>query len=291
MSTRNNRAWAVGLAILFFGCGSSPKTTTEPVQTKPTPPAAGETTTTPPAPALPSAAEVLDRYVEVTGGKAAYDKLTSSVMTGKMSIPSQNISGTVEVYMAAPRKMYSKATIAGIGDQERGTDGDVAWEKSMMTGNRIIEGNEKAELMREATFNSDVLWRDLYPKAEVAGLETIDGKPAYKVVLTTPEGTTQTRYYDQASGLLVGTEQTAETNMGKIDVTTRISDYRKVGDMTVAFKNVSSMMGMEQVMTIDKVEFDVAIPADRFAIPAEIQALLGGGAAKAPAKTPTKDSK
>ncbi len=287
MSTRNNRAWAVGLAILLGGCGSSPKTTTEPVQTKPTPPAAGDTAATPAAPELPSAAEVLDRYVEVTGGKAAYEKLHSSVMTGKMSMPSMNIAGTVEAYMAAPRKMYFKASIPGIGEQERGTDGEVAWEKATMTGNRVLEGEEKAEFMREATFNSDILWRELYPKAEVVGTEDIGGKPTYKLVLTSPEGTTQTRYYDQATGYLVQTTQDAVTNMGTIPVVAEVSDYRKAGDLTLPFKNVSKMMGMEQVLTIDKVEFNVDIPADRFAVPADIQALLGGGAAKAPAKTPT----
>jgi hypothetical protein len=33
-------------------------------------------------------------------------------------------------------------------------------------------------------------------------------------------------------------------------------------------------MGQERIVTVEKVEHNVALPADRFALPAEIQALI-----------------
>ena len=38
------------------------------------------------AAALPKAETILDRYIEVTGGKAAYDKRTSEITTGTMEL-------------------------------------------------------------------------------------------------------------------------------------------------------------------------------------------------------------
>ena len=257
-------SWAT--VLLIVGCGAPSASKTAKPAVKGDAPAA--------APALPTAAEVLDRYVEVTGGRAAYEKVTSMVMTGTMAMPAMNLEGKVEVSMAPPRQMHFRVTIPGIGEQERGTDGALAWEKATMTGNRILEGNERAQFLRESTFNADLAWRELYTKAEVVALEPVDGNPAFKVVLTSPENTTQTRYYDQASGLLVRTEMSAETNMGTMPVEALASDYRQVGALSMAFRLVSKTMGMEQVITLDKVDLDTIIPADRFAIPPEIQALI-----------------
>jgi hypothetical protein len=42
----------------------------------------------------------------------------------------------------------------------------------------------------------------------------------------------------------------------------------------VAFTSRMRVMGQERVVTIEKVEHNVAMPADRFALPAEIKALV-----------------
>ena len=285
MSKSTARRFAVvALAAGFaFGCGSSAKPAAKPVTTgTDVLPAAGV------AAALPAAGEVLERYIEVTGGRAAYEKVTTTVVTGVMSMPAMNLSGPVVVYAATPRKLYMTVNIPGVADQERGTDGELAWEKATMTGNRIIEGKELAAMMREATFNADLYWKDLYSKVETVELAEVDGKAAYKLVLTTPEETSQTRYYDQATGLLLRTEMVADTNMGSIPVEIMVADYRDVEGIKVPFKNVSKMMGMEQVLTIEKIEVNVAIPAERFAIPAEIEALRAAAKPGAADGTPRR---
>ena len=56
---------------------------------------------------LPKAETILDRYVEVTGGKAAYEKHTHQTMTGTLSFPEQGLSGKLTRYSMAPDKEYS----------------------------------------------------------------------------------------------------------------------------------------------------------------------------------------
>src|SRR5882757_7574647 len=92
--------------------------------------------------ALPKAETILDRYVEVTGGKAAYEKHTRDTMTGTISFPAQGLSGKLTRYAMAPDKEYSVVELGPIGKIESGFSNGVAWEKSAILGPRIKSGEE-----------------------------------------------------------------------------------------------------------------------------------------------------
>ena len=50
--------------------------------------------------ALPKAETVLDRAIEVTGGKAALEKRHNEVMHGSMEFTGRGVKGTLTVYQA-----------------------------------------------------------------------------------------------------------------------------------------------------------------------------------------------
>src|ERR1700733_11126936 len=77
--------------------------------------------------ALPKAESILDRYVEVTGGKAAYEKRKNAVETGTVEIKAQGLKGTVTRYTAEPAEGYLVMEIDGVGRLESGMDNGVAW--------------------------------------------------------------------------------------------------------------------------------------------------------------------
>src|SRR5260370_28749977 len=143
---------------------------------------------------LPKAETILDKYIEVTGGKAAYEKNHSEVTTGKMEFTGKGISGTVMSYRADPDKTYTEVEIAGIGKIREGSDGKVAWSLSAMQGPHLKEGAEKAQALQAGKSNAEVRWREIYKQAETAGVEQVDGKDCYKVVLTPNEGSPVTKY-------------------------------------------------------------------------------------------------
>src|SRR5262249_17874451 len=84
------------------------------------------------ADAIPTGAAILDKYIEVTGGKAAYEKRTSEVTTGVMEFTGKGVKAHITSYHAAPNKSYSVVEIEGIGKMEEGADGSVAWERSAL---------------------------------------------------------------------------------------------------------------------------------------------------------------
>src|SRR5437868_4503983 len=150
---------------------------------------------------LPKAETILDKYIESTGGKAAYEKNHNEVSSGTMEFVGKGIKGNISSYRAEPDKSYTEIDIQGIGKVKEGSDGKVAWSISAMQGPRLKEGEEKAGAFQAARFNADLNWRDTY-KAEITGVEKVDGKDCYKVLMTPKEGMPMTRYYEKKSNLL-----------------------------------------------------------------------------------------
>jgi len=223
---------------------------------------------------LPKGESILDRYVEVTGGKAAYDKIHNEVAKGTLELTGKNIKGTIVSYQAEPNKDYSAVDITGVGKVESGTDGTVAWERSAMAGPRIKTDVERDEMIRASAFNAHLNWRTLYDKVETAGSEAVDGDDCYKIVLTPKSGRPETEYYSKTTGLLVKTSSVNTTQMGDISTESFVKDYKAVNGVKMAFTRVNRVAGQEIQVHLDTIEVNADMPKDRFDLPEEIKALL-----------------
>ena len=224
--------------------------------------------------ALPKAETILDRYIEVTGGKAAYEKRKSETVTGTFELTAMGLKGTLTHYSAPPDKDYTLVELDGIGKIESGSADGVAWDKNAMTGPHVKSGEEKAQALLGAAFNASLNWRKLFPNVETAGVETIDGEECYKVVLTPAEGKPITEYYQKKSGLLVKQTMTAVSQMGEIPAESTVSDYKDFDGILTPTKTVQKAGPQEVTITILSVKANQEIPADKFDPPAEIKALL-----------------
>lgn len=223
---------------------------------------------------LPAGESLMERFVEVTGGRAAYEARKSEAVTGRVEFLGQGVSGKVAAY-SAPGKTYLAMDIEGIGKIEQGLVDGVAWERSAMMGARVKEGDELAQTKRDSQFNAPILWRELYAKAETTALETVEGEECYKVVLT-PKGSgkPETLHFSKASGLLVKRTQVAVSPLGEIPAEQILSEYKEYGAVKLPSKLLQKAAGQQIAIYTDAVEANGEIPADKFALPAEIQKLL-----------------
>lgn len=226
--------------------------------------------------ALPSGREVINRYVEAIGGRDVVMAQGGRYATGTFSIPSQGMSGTLEVFAQPPNKMKARVTLQGIGEILNGFDGTTAWATNPMMGPMILDSLQLEQTRQQADFYSV-----LYPAEQVAALETVsrgpfaaaDSADCYKVKITTTWGEEYHEYFDVTSGLLRGSERMNASPMGSVQVVTTVSDWRDVEGMMVPFKSVQYTMGIEQVITMDSLAVR-QIPDSVFALPPEIKALL-----------------
>ena len=236
--------------------------------------AAGQAFGQAPASALPAGEAVLARYVEATGGVAAYDAIRNRVTQARMEIAGAAVVLGLTVYAAAPANLYTLVESEATGRIESGVSDGIAWENSALRGPIVKEGPERDDVLRDAIFDRMAHWKEHLKSAECVGTTDVNGKPAYRVVTTPKSGSPQTLYFDKDSGLLVRVETTVNSAAGAVAVVAEPGDYRKVDGITMPFSSRMKVMGQERVVTVEKVEHNVALPADRFALPAEVQALV-----------------
>jgi hypothetical protein len=148
------------------------------------------------------------------------------------------------------------------------SDGTSAWEVSTVGGDRELEGEEKATFLREADFHKELHWKENNTKVECVGIEDVDGKPAYKVVLTPKSGKPTTEFYDKTSHLLVKEMSTAPSPMGEVQVEEYPTDYKAVDGVLFPFKVTQKVLTQEIVLTLTEIKHNVDLPADSFKRPA-----------------------
>jgi hypothetical protein len=224
--------------------------------------------------AFPSAESILDRYIEVTGGKAAYAKFHNILSIGTFYVAGTSMRGSFKAYEAEPNKSLSIVEIEGGDRVEEGTLGDVAWDRSSGGGPHLKEGEEKNVSLREATFNSRLKWRLLYKKVEGAGAEMVGDQKCYKVLLTPTVGKPVEQYYDVESGLLVRSVIMVNSPSGPVRSENMYSDYKEASGVLFPHRLAHRVGSEETVVVLDAVRCNVDIAWYRFDLPPEVKALL-----------------
>jgi zinc protease len=219
---------------------------------------------------LPTAETVMDQYVEATGGKAAYEKIKNRMTTGTIEIPGANIKGTIKVTEAAPNRLLAVTEFGPTGKMTQATDGKSAWMLSPVIGDRLLEGEEKDAFLLSAEFHRDVRWKEVYQKVECTGIEDVDGKPAYKVVVTPKTGKPITQFFDKTSHLEVKRVMTQKSPLGEIEGETYLGDYKKVDGVLMPFSVTQKVAGQEMHMKLTEVKQNLDLPADTFKRPASL---------------------
>ncbi len=225
---------------------------------------------------LPSAESVLDRYVEATGGKAAHEKLTNRVTHGIVQIAAIKLSGKATIYEAAPNKNYTAIEIQGLGTMEHGCDGKNSWERNPFEGTRLHTGQEKEHHLANALFNGDVHWRKMYKTYKCVGTEEVNGKLCYKLELETQDGSKHEKFFEKATGLLLLWKTTVKTSRMDVPTESYLDQYRKVDGVLVPHEVKLKQLSQEITITVDKIEHNVKLPADRFDLPADLKKKVDG---------------
>jgi hypothetical protein len=140
-------------------------------------------------------------------------------------------------------------------------------------GPSLLTGKQLEQASFDAAFDGPFHDLSRFTSLAAAGTEEFDGRQAHRVNAVTASGDTSAEYFDAGTGLHAGSVSTRETPMGAIEVTSIVRDYRKAGTALQAHQLVQRMMGVEQIITLEKFEFNVAT-ADTFAMPPAVKALV-----------------
>src|SRR5262249_43735336 len=221
---------------------------------------------------LPDARSLVERHVKAVGGRAAILAHKSMHAIGELSVPASGIKGPVELYGAAPDRVLLKATVPGVGDIVDGYNGTHAWTISPMTGPSLKSGKELEQTKLDADFYSELRDPKKYTLKTLAKT-SFDGRECYKVSVKRADGSEDFDFYDAVTGLRAGSINTRETQMGTMTLSNTEGGYKQFGKLTQATVLTQKIMGIEQKITLETVEFDTVDPTV-FDPPAVIKALI-----------------
>lgn len=232
------------------------------------------------APALsaqtaPTAAEVIARYVAAIGGKDAIMKIKSYSSTGTMEVPAMGLTAPMEIAVAAPNKMVTKTSIPGLGELLNGSNGTVAWDVNPMAGPRLLADKELTQMKENTEFYANLLFSaDRYSALESQGVVDFGGEKTHKLRMVLKQsGTESASFFSVATGLLVGTESSAMSQMGTVQITQVVSDYKTFGGVKMPMRIEQTIGPNKMILITGDVKLN-AVPDSAFDIPAQIKPLI-----------------
>ncbi len=253
---------SIGLLVLlaFFVAASS----AQKPSSSPTPAAKPS-----PAPTvkLPSAKEIVDKYVNAIGGREALLKHKSRVESGTMELSPMGVKGTFETFSRSDDRVFSKISLEGIGEILEGFDGTSAWSSNPVQGSRVKAGQELEQTKRLSDFARDANLDKAFTSLTVKGIEKVGDRDAYVVIGKTDGLPDETLYFDVENGLILRRDSVLITPEGQQAISTFFGDYREIGGIKTPYTSRAKTPAFEITSATLEIKFDVAIEDSKFARP------------------------
>ena len=212
---------------------------------------------------MPSADEIINKYVAAIGGQAAIDKIKTRVMKGTIATAiGQTL--TYEIVQAAPDRAY-EMFVSQRGTGERAVSGNTGWEKNPQ-GVRDITGQQLADLKMSLQLFRNLKLKEQYTSLRVGGRkEKIGERDVYVITGTTPDKQRERLFFDVENGLLLRRVTYNETMIGIIPEQTDFEDYREVDGVKIPFRWTLARPNGRFTIQILEVKTNVPIEDSRFA--------------------------
>jgi len=191
----------------------------------------------------------------------------SMVQKANISIANMGIKGTITVYMKADKIRIESQT--GNINEVNGFDGKTAWSENLTMGLRMLEGEEKLNLISE-TLPYAFTPEKFYDKIELEGKEVFNNVECYKVKFS-KEGMDPTyEFYSTKDYISQGELRTIPSPMGKMKATTVYKEYKKhsMGFMYPSIM-VQDMGPVKLEVKITEIKLNVKVEDKIFTLPAQ----------------------
>jgi photosynthetic reaction center cytochrome c subunit len=214
---------------------------------------------------LPTAEQLLDKYLAAVGGAAALEKIKTRVEKG--TIDAMGMQSPIEVYSEAPDKRVSIFHMQG-GSSVTAFNGEVGW-LSIPGGFHRMTGPEREAARMDAQFYFPARLPELYKEFHVRPGEDLDGHATFLVSATAPGRPPLQLYLDQKTGLLLRLVRYVVTPLGRNPTRIDYADYRETGGVKIPYRWTLARPNGLFTIKIDHVEQNIPIDQKLFLPPAE----------------------
>jgi photosynthetic reaction center cytochrome c subunit len=215
--------------------------------------------------AVPTADEVIQRYVAAMGGADAIHKITSRVEKGVILVGDSQTP--IEVFTKAPNKRVT-ITRAKNGDSFTAFDGTAGWMGNTGRAARQMSPAESGASALDGEFAIALRLKEIFPQIRRATPEQVGGVMCESLIGAGPGRLPVRLYFDQNSGLLVRLVRYAETPVGRNPTQIDYADYRDADGVKIPFRWTLSRVNGRFTIQIADVKSNVPIDDAKFAMPA-----------------------
>lgn len=218
--------------------------------------------------AAQSADDIIEKHLAALGGREALGKLTSRHATGTVTISSQagDLSGSIETFAKVPNKtrVLMKLDLSAMGGGEvvveQLFDGTSGYTLNSMQGDSEITGTQ-LDNMRNGAFPTAMLrYKEAGTKIELLPREKVAGKDAIVLLVTPKTGSVSRLFLDPETYLTIRTvAKIAAPQVGEIEQTNEVSDYRTMDGVKVPFRLSNSNPLQTLTVVLKSVEHNVPI--------------------------------
>jgi hypothetical protein len=213
--------------------------------------------------ALPSAGQLLDKYLAAVGGADALNKIKTRVQKGTIEAFGQ--SYPIEIFSEAPEKRVSLSH-PPTGTSVTAFNGEAGW-LSMPGGFHPMSASEGEAARIDAELRFPARLRELYKDFRVRPGETIAGRPTYLVIAKAQGKPTLNLYFDQESGLLLRRIRFAETPLGRNPTQIDYGDYREAAGVKIPYRWTLVRPGGAFTIRVDSAQQNLPVDEKLFVMP------------------------
>jgi outer membrane lipoprotein-sorting protein len=223
--------------------------------------------------AAQTADDIVSKVLAARGGLARIKAVHSQRISGTI-VFGPGAEGPFTLELERPGKMRIEVNIQG-QTLIRTFDGKSAgWVLNPFGETKDVQpmtAEDLANISDESDFDGPLVdYKSKGNHVELVGKEDVDGKPAYRLKLTTAKQEPRGYLFDAAAYRLVKWEGVRKVGDKDVPWESFFKDYREVGGLQFAFEIDSDAPGTEQTQKIiaDKIEVDPQIEEARFGKPA-----------------------
>src|SRR5689334_8357316 len=145
-----------------------------------------------------SAQSILDRHIAALGGAKAVRAATSLRLSGTVA------GGGEFLWLTKAPNAYSLEVRRGEAREVEAFGGNSPWREDA-SGLHTLTGREQARARAEGAYRNDhfLNWKKEKVRVRLLGRETVEGRPAYAVELTTSRGIGRRVFFDAQTYMIL----------------------------------------------------------------------------------------
>ena len=212
----------------------------------------------------PTPESIIDRYVQVVGGAAAIEKVTSRIQKGTINVGGKPTP--IDVYSQAPDKRISIVHMPD-GDSVTAFNGKEGWLALGTRPPREMHGPELDAARLDADLHLPANLKSMFSRLRLGRPEKI-GDREMNVVIAARDGQPPMRlYFDKESGLLIRMVRYADSPLGRNPTQIDYADYRDLGGSKTPYRWTLSRPNGQFTIQVNEAQVNVPIDAAKFVKP------------------------